>query len=201
MCVPYCVFIAFGDLTLPKSAALVTSRRESKKCITQFRNKAIRDTEKFELLKNDYYKITNETEYADAEPVLNSMEDDLPDFECPSLGNQIANSCAVNPGFDLVHEIPRLNGDPFPIEASQGHISSKEQIMCSSGQILQSLSGFTPKSLKTFVGNRVSQTQQLPKDFQWKHISSEFNPADALFLVDCLLELAANDLWGKGAPI
>ncbi|GFS38908.1 uncharacterized protein TNIN_472671, partial [Trichonephila inaurata madagascariensis] len=37
--------------------------------------------EKFELLKNDYYKITNETEYADAEPVLNSMEDDLPDFE------------------------------------------------------------------------------------------------------------------------
>ncbi|GFY48628.1 uncharacterized protein TNIN_483451 [Trichonephila inaurata madagascariensis] len=37
--------------------------------------------EKFELLKNDYYKITNETEYADAEPVLNSMEDDLQNFE------------------------------------------------------------------------------------------------------------------------
>ncbi|GFX35439.1 uncharacterized protein TNCV_102461 [Trichonephila clavipes] len=37
---------------------------------------------KFELLKNVYY--TNETEYADAEPVLNSMEDDLQDFEnCP----------------------------------------------------------------------------------------------------------------------
>ncbi|GFV03869.1 uncharacterized protein TNCV_3173031 [Trichonephila clavipes] len=37
--------------------------------------------EKFEQLKSDYYKITNETEYAYAESVLNSMEDDLQDFE------------------------------------------------------------------------------------------------------------------------
>ncbi|GFR03703.1 hypothetical protein TNCT_520111 [Trichonephila clavata] len=37
--------------------------------------------DKFELLKNDYYGITNDTEYAEAEPSLNSLEDDLQDFE------------------------------------------------------------------------------------------------------------------------
>ncbi|GFQ66274.1 uncharacterized protein TNCT_303691 [Trichonephila clavata] len=33
--------------------------------------------DKFELLKNDYYRIANDTEYAEAEPSLNSLEDDL----------------------------------------------------------------------------------------------------------------------------
>ncbi|GFR10908.1 uncharacterized protein TNCT_409841 [Trichonephila clavata] len=37
--------------------------------------------DKFELLKNDYYGIANDTEYAEAEPSLNSLEDDLQDFE------------------------------------------------------------------------------------------------------------------------
>ncbi|GBM35046.1 hypothetical protein AVEN_240395-1 [Araneus ventricosus] len=33
--------------------------------------------EKFELLKNDYYKITNQTEFAEVESSLDSVEDDL----------------------------------------------------------------------------------------------------------------------------
>ncbi|GFR01458.1 uncharacterized protein TNCT_183591 [Trichonephila clavata] len=33
--------------------------------------------DKFELLKNDKYKITNETKYTEAEPVLSSLEDNL----------------------------------------------------------------------------------------------------------------------------
>ncbi|GFQ79359.1 uncharacterized protein TNCT_580421 [Trichonephila clavata] len=37
--------------------------------------------DKFELLKNDYYRIANDTEYAEAEPSLNSLEDDLQDFK------------------------------------------------------------------------------------------------------------------------
>ncbi|GFQ74086.1 integrase catalytic domain-containing protein [Trichonephila clavata] len=37
--------------------------------------------DKFELLKNDYYGIANDTKYAEAEPSLNSLEDDLQDFE------------------------------------------------------------------------------------------------------------------------
>ncbi|GBL91111.1 hypothetical protein AVEN_184476-1 [Araneus ventricosus] len=37
--------------------------------------------EKFELLKNDYYKITNTTEFADVESSLDSVEDDLLNLE------------------------------------------------------------------------------------------------------------------------
>ncbi|GFS38913.1 uncharacterized protein TNIN_472691 [Trichonephila inaurata madagascariensis] len=58
-----------------------------------------------------------------------------------------------------------------------------------------------PNQLKTFVGNRVSQIQQLSKDFQWKHISSEFNPADVLSRGLFVKELAANDLWWKGPDL
>ncbi|GFQ90846.1 integrase catalytic domain-containing protein [Trichonephila clavata] len=38
----------------------------------------------------------------------------------------------------------------------------------------------SPLLLKKFLANKVSQIQQLSKDFQWRHISSECNPADAL---------------------
>ncbi|GFW16478.1 DUF5641 domain-containing protein [Trichonephila clavipes] len=56
-----------------------------------------------------------------------------------------------------------------------------------------------PNQLKTVVSNRVSQIQQLFKDFQWKHISSEVNPADVLSRGLDVKELAANDdLWWKG---
>ncbi|GFS71945.1 integrase catalytic domain-containing protein [Trichonephila clavipes] len=41
-----------------------------------------------------------------------------------------------------------------------------------------------PNLLKTFVDYRVSQIHQLSKDFQWKPISSECNPADTSFLID-----------------
>ncbi|GFT52548.1 uncharacterized protein TNCV_4266911, partial [Trichonephila clavipes] len=37
--------------------------------------------EKFDLLKNDYYKITNEAECTEVKPVLNLMKDYLQDFE------------------------------------------------------------------------------------------------------------------------
>ncbi|GFY41661.1 integrase catalytic domain-containing protein [Trichonephila inaurata madagascariensis] len=58
-----------------------------------------------------------------------------------------------------------------------------------------------PNQLKTFVSNRVSQIQQLSKDFQWKHISSEVNPADVLSRGQDIKELAANDLWWKGPDL
>ncbi|GBL70765.1 hypothetical protein AVEN_269006-1 [Araneus ventricosus] len=37
--------------------------------------------EKFELLKNDYYKITNQTEFTEVESALDSVEDDLLNLE------------------------------------------------------------------------------------------------------------------------
>ncbi|GFY53743.1 integrase catalytic domain-containing protein [Trichonephila inaurata madagascariensis] len=58
-----------------------------------------------------------------------------------------------------------------------------------------------PNQLKTFVGNRVSQIQQLFKDFQWKHISSDVNPADVLSRGQDVKELAANDWWWKGPDL
>ncbi|GBN83271.1 hypothetical protein AVEN_96288-1 [Araneus ventricosus] len=37
--------------------------------------------EKFELLKNDYYKITNQTEFTEVESAFDSVEDDLLNLE------------------------------------------------------------------------------------------------------------------------
>ncbi|GBN30034.1 hypothetical protein AVEN_175411-1 [Araneus ventricosus] len=41
--------------------------------------------EKFEQLKNDYYKINNQTEFAEVEPSLDSVEDDLLNLEVDLL--------------------------------------------------------------------------------------------------------------------
>ncbi|GBM81691.1 hypothetical protein AVEN_92819-1 [Araneus ventricosus] len=58
-----------------------------------------------------------------------------------------------------------------------------------------------PNLLKTFVSNRVSQIQQLTKDFQWKHIPSECNPADLISRGLDVKALAVNDLWWKGPDL
>ncbi|GBN98193.1 hypothetical protein AVEN_154690-1 [Araneus ventricosus] len=58
-----------------------------------------------------------------------------------------------------------------------------------------------PNLLKTFISNRVSQIQQLTKDFQWKHIPSECNPADLISRGLDVKALAANDLWWKGPDL
>ncbi|XP_035233319.1 uncharacterized protein LOC118205140 [Stegodyphus dumicola] len=60
----------------------------------------------------------------------------------------------------------------------------------------------TPSNLlKTFVGNRVSQIQQISKDFEWHHIPSEFNPADMISRGLEVKALAACELWWKGPDI
>ncbi|GFQ84269.1 DUF1758 domain-containing protein [Trichonephila clavata] len=43
--------------------------------------------------------------------------------------------------------------------------------------------------------------QKLSKDFQWKHISSEDNPADVISRGLDVKELATNDLWSKGPDL
>ncbi|GFW40979.1 hypothetical protein TNCV_4370271 [Trichonephila clavipes] len=56
-----------------------------------------------------------------------------------------------------------------------------------------------PWLLKTFVGNRVSQIQEITKFYCWQHIRSEQNPSDlvsrglsAESLVNCELRFARN---------
>ncbi|GFR00402.1 integrase_H2C2 domain-containing protein [Trichonephila clavata] len=56
----------------------------------------------------------------------------------------------------------------------------------------------SPHLLKTFVANRLSQIQQLSKDFQWRHISSECHPADALSRGLNAKTFAACELWWRG---
>ncbi|GFY18218.1 integrase_H2C2 domain-containing protein [Trichonephila clavipes] len=56
----------------------------------------------------------------------------------------------------------------------------------------------SPHLLKTFVANRVSQIQQLSKDFQWRHIFSKCNPTDALSGCLDAKTLVACELWWTG---
>ncbi|GBN91970.1 hypothetical protein AVEN_147041-1, partial [Araneus ventricosus] len=48
------------------------------------------------------------------------------------------------------------------------------------------------------VISALKRIQQLTKDFQWKHIPSECNPADLISRGLDVKALAANDLWWKG---
>ncbi|GFY28751.1 uncharacterized protein TNCV_3441181 [Trichonephila clavipes] len=52
--------------------------------------------------------------------------------------------------------------------------------------------------LKTFVSNRVSQIQELSRDFQWQHVPSELNPADLISRGLDDKTLATSELWFKG---
>ncbi|GFT71061.1 transposon Ty3-I Gag-Pol polyprotein [Trichonephila clavipes] len=103
--------------------------------------------------------------------------------------NQIANSCVVNHVTLLT--IPRLELCACLLLLKLTHrVISALKMQLESAQLWSdSTIAFTwintpPNLLKTFVGNRVSKINQLSKDFQWKHISSECNPADMSFLVD-----------------
>ncbi|GFX77374.1 transposon Ty3-I Gag-Pol polyprotein [Trichonephila clavipes] len=57
----------------------------------------------------------------------------------------------------------------------------------------------SPSNLfKTFVSNRVSQIQQLSRDFQWQHVPSELNPTDLISRGLNVKTLATSELWFKG---
>ncbi|XP_055941833.1 uncharacterized protein LOC129971881 [Argiope bruennichi] len=55
-----------------------------------------------------------------------------------------------------------------------------------------------PYKLKTFVATRVSKIQTLTENFQWKHISSQLNPADIISRGLNPHEILTNDLWWCG---
>ncbi|XP_054277190.1 uncharacterized protein LOC128996060 [Macrosteles quadrilineatus] len=52
--------------------------------------------------------------------------------------------------------------------------------------------------LKTFVGNRVVQVQELVPNHCWRHISSEYNPADCASRGILPSELSNHELWWSG---
>lgn len=55
-----------------------------------------------------------------------------------------------------------------------------------------------PCLLRTFVANRVSSIQDLTKEYQWNHISSELNPADVISRGLYGDQIIQNLLWWQG---
>ncbi|XP_063243611.1 uncharacterized protein LOC134542933 [Bacillus rossius redtenbacheri] len=58
----------------------------------------------------------------------------------------------------------------------------------------------SPHQLKTFVANRVSELQELTRPSWWKHVPSEFNPADCASRGLFPLQLLDHHLWWTGPP-
>ncbi|GBN83173.1 hypothetical protein AVEN_256312-1 [Araneus ventricosus] len=58
-----------------------------------------------------------------------------------------------------------------------------------------------PHKLKTFVSNRVAETQTLTEDCHWKHICSKKNPADLISRGCHADELLKNDMWFSGPDL
>jgi len=56
----------------------------------------------------------------------------------------------------------------------------------------------SPHLLKTFVGNRVSEIQELTNAGEWRHVRSEDNPADAISRGQLPRSFARNQTWLTG---
>jgi len=57
---------------------------------------------------------------------------------------------------------------------------------------------FEDSRLKTYVANRVSQILDLTQAAQWRHVSTNDNPADLASRGLCVRELVSSDKWWKG---
>ncbi|XP_011880587.1 PREDICTED: uncharacterized protein LOC105569050 [Vollenhovia emeryi] len=55
-----------------------------------------------------------------------------------------------------------------------------------------------PHLLKTFVAHRIAETRTLTKSIEWRHIKSEFNPADAISRGQLPQILLQNKTWCTG---
>ena len=74
---------------------------------------------------------------------------------------------------------------------------SKKVCWSDSGIALQWLKK-CPLQLQTFVANRVSEIQELSKDFIWRHIRGEVNPADYISRRLTPAKIRNCDLWWHG---
>ncbi|GFT01225.1 integrase catalytic domain-containing protein [Trichonephila clavipes] len=83
--------------------------------------------------------------------------------------------------------------------SDQAHDNTETQTVCMSS----SVKAYSQGHISSKDADRVHAVviQQLSKDFQWKLISSEVNPADVLSRGLDVKELAANDLWWKGPDL
>ncbi|XP_063923055.1 uncharacterized protein LOC135137361 [Zophobas morio] len=58
-----------------------------------------------------------------------------------------------------------------------------------------------PSNLKTFVANRVAETQELSQDYQWRHVPSAENPADYVSRGVSVEQLLTLEHWWNGPTL
>ncbi|XP_011881172.1 PREDICTED: uncharacterized protein LOC105569364, partial [Vollenhovia emeryi] len=75
--------------------------------------------------------------------------------------------------------------------------TNKIMLWCDSTIVLHWLKT-PPHLLKTFVAHRIAETQTLTKSIEWRHIKSEFNPADAISRGQLPQILLQNKTWCTG---
>ncbi|XP_011858918.1 PREDICTED: uncharacterized protein LOC105556434 [Vollenhovia emeryi] len=75
--------------------------------------------------------------------------------------------------------------------------TNKITLWCDSTIVLHWLKT-PPHLLKTFVAHRITETQTLTKSIEWRHIKSEFNPADAISRGQLPQNLLQNKTWCTG---
>lgn len=74
---------------------------------------------------------------------------------------------------------------------------SKKYYWCDSTIVLSWIDGES-RFWKTFVSNRIAEIQELTDKSQWRHISSEQNPADIISRGAVPQQLKISDLWWLG---
>lgn len=80
-------------------------------------------------------------------------------------------------------------------------IDFEKVCLWSDSSITLSWIGTEPYKLKTFVANRVSEIQDLTKNYTWRHISTVENPADIISRGIMPNELSSSPMWFNGPPI
>ncbi|GFX28191.1 uncharacterized protein TNCV_15301 [Trichonephila clavipes] len=59
----------------------------------------------------------------------------------------------------------------------------------------------SPEQLKTFIGNRIKSIQRLIQNGQWKHVSSNDNPADLISRGLNASDISSKQLWWHGPDV
>lgn len=80
------------------------------------------------------------------------------------------------------------------------HINYYKTICWTDSTIVLSWINSAPNTLETFVGNRVTQIQEITNVTDWRHIPSKLNPADILSRGCRAEEIQKNGLWTCGPP-
>ncbi|XP_033212462.1 uncharacterized protein LOC117170053 [Belonocnema kinseyi] len=78
------------------------------------------------------------------------------------------------------------------------NVSIKKTVFWTDSTIVYFWINKSPHHLETFIANRVSQIQQKTKTQDWRHVRTNYNPADALSRGQTPVKFIKYDLWKFG---